>query len=73
MAGRLEAWLRELLGPRSKFDVEIPEWPCDEDKTHPWHYWSDGTMGYECPGDRCICPTPGCDVHDSVLSDGRGM
>lgn len=30
----------------------IPDWPCDDASPHLSHFWSDGVMGFECPGVR---------------------
>lgn len=50
MTGRSQSWWRRLF-IREPFDFhEIPDWPCPDEGPHADHFWSDGLMGFECPG-----------------------
>lgn len=49
---------------------EIPDWPCSNGDPHEWHFWSDGTTGFECPG---VDPCPDClesPCHPQCVSGG---
>lgn len=64
----LRAWLQG--GLRFEYPYEIPDQPCSDEDPHAWHFWSDGIMGFECPGVH-DCPDCGeTPCHRACVSGG---